>query len=128
MEKVFQDDNCSLFKDAIINYDKNSYIVSIDDKIIGHFNIVIINGIYSIEYELLKEYRGLGLGTTFLNIIEDFVYKKFNIDRILLMIKYDNLASINLAKKNGYSVDYDLYEEITKEDSSYSPYVKVKKI
>ena len=124
MVEVFQDKDCNLFKDVVIHYNEDSYIVAIDGKIIGHFNVLIINDTYSIEYELLKEFRGIGLGGKFLSIIENFVQDKFNVDEILLMIKYDNLKSIKLAKKNNYSIDYSLYEEIIKEDSSYVPYTK----
>lgn len=126
MIEVFQNKNCNLFKDTVINYNENSYIVSIDGNIIGHFNVILIDDTYSIEYELLKEFRGIGLSNYFLHIIEKYVIDNFDTNRILLMIKYNNSASLKLAQENGYHVDYDLYEETMQEDSSYIPYIKEK--
>ena len=127
MIKVFKDGNCELFKKTEINFNKNSYIVSIDDKIIGHFNAMFRSDGVLIDYELLKEYRGLGLGNYFLSIIEEYLSNNFEFDKFLLIIKYDNELSQKVALYNGYTIDYDMAEKmsIDGEMTMFSPYVKI---
>ena len=69
---IYHDPNCNLFKDSIIGFSKDSYIVSLNNQIIGHFNLIFDtfdeNSIL-INYELLRDFRGLGIGNSFYQII-----------------------------------------------------------
>ena len=124
--KIFQDSIHDLIKKADISFTNDSYIVSINDKIIGFFNAHIRQNDMMIDYELLEEYRGIGLGNYFLSIIEDYLSTNFEFDRFLLIIRYDNEKSKKVALKNNYSIDYDISEEmsIDGEMTMYTPYMK----
>lgn len=125
---IFQDEKCNLFKNAIFNFNKDSYIVSLDGNIIGHFNIIRLGDDISLEYELLPKYQNRRLGNLFLKGIEEYINNNFDFNKLLLLIKYDNKKSINVAINNGYQVDYSLTEKIleTGEMSMYIPYFKNK--
>ena len=124
--KIYKDENCDLFKNSQLCFTKNSYIVSINDNIIGFFNAHIRQNDMMIDYELLEQYRGKGLGNYFLSIIEDYLSSNFEFDRFLLIIKYDNEKSKKVALKNNYNLDYTMSEEmsIDGEMNMYAPYTK----
>ena len=131
--KIFQDPDCDLFNDTVIRFNKDSYIVSLNNVVIGHFNLLFdmlgIKNSISIEYELLKKFRNKGLGNDFYKIIENYVINNLKYNQIILFIKYDNNNSINIALKNNYKIDY-MYTELMEkcgEMTLFNPFVKVKK-
>lgn len=130
METIFKDASCKLLKNTEIDFNKDSYIVSINDNIIGHFNLkpgIFNNKIsISLEYELLKEYRGRGIGNYFLEIIENYVKNNFDMNEIILLIKYDNELSKLVAIKNGYSINYEYMDlmNLSGEMTNYIPFYK----
>lgn len=130
MYSICRDKECEEFKDCVIRFDENSYVVKKDDIIVGHFNLVPINDYISIEYEVLPKYRMQGIGTSMINFIEKYLTDILGYDRILLLIKYDNEGSLKIAKKSDYKVDCELSEEIalTGEMTNYIPYVKKLKL
>lgn len=127
---IYKNPTCELFNNSSIVFNKNSYIVSLNNKIIGHFNLLIRQNKILIEYELLEQYRGLGLGNDFYQIIEQYVENNFDYDEIVLLIRYDNDRSIKIATKNNYKINYTYVEEMATygEMTMFNPFVKVKKI
>ncbi len=126
--RIYHDENCNLFKNSEIYFNKDSYIVSLNSKIVGHFNVTKLGNDLLLDYELLKEYRNIGLGDYFFKIIEKYVVNNFEFNKIILMIKYDNEKSKNIAAKNDYKIDYEFISEndIYGEMTMYNPYSKRK--
>lgn len=121
--KVVLNNNCYVvFKD-------NSYHVILNEKNIGHFNLTFVENRILIDYELLEQYRGVGLGTTFYQMIEKYVEANFEYKELILMIRYDNDRSIKIATKNNYKINYDYVEKMAAdgEMTMFNPFVKVKK-
>lgn len=130
---IYHDPNCNLFKDSIIGFSKDSYIVSLNNQIIGHFNLIFDtfdeNSIL-INYELLRDFRGLGIGNSFYQIIENYIKQNFDFSQLVLLIHYTNIKSMKVAIKNDYQIDFDYLEEMERngELNNYNPYVKRKKL
>lgn len=127
MYNIYKDGKCPLFKNSEIRFDNDSYIFKMNDNIIGHFNLIELKDFLSVEYEVLEKYRNQGYGTLMLGVIEEYVANKYDVDSLLLLIKYDNEYSLKIAKKRGYNRNYELSEEIneTGEMTNYIPYVKM---
>lgn len=130
---IYHDPNCNLFKDSLIGFSKDSYIVSLNNQIIGHFNLIFDtfdeNSIL-INYELLRDFRGLGIGNSFYQIIENYIKQNFDFSQLVLLIHYTNIKSMKVAIKNDYQIDFDYLEEMERngELNNYNPYVKRKKL
>ena len=124
--KIYKDKNCDLFKNSEIYFSDNSYIVSMNNNIIGHFNVTKLGNNLLLDYELLQQYRNIGLGNYFFQTIEEYVSNNFEFDKIILMIKYDNKKSNNIAIKNKFAIDLDLAEQMDGEMKMYNPYSKRK--
>ena len=116
-------------------YEKESYIYELDGKIIGYFNLTPISGCLNIDAEILEEFRGKGLGNEFLENISNYVASKcieYNennenneIEYLLLLIEPSNISAIKTAEKNGYSLDYTLFDgDVENELSGTSSYTK----
>jgi hypothetical protein len=130
---IFQDPNCCLFKDTIINFNKNSYIVSLNGTIIGHFNLMShflnLEDCIAVEYELLPNFRNHKFGNTFYQIIETFISTNFDYNQLVLFIKYDNISSKHIALKQGFTINFEYAELMNQngEMTNYSPFTKVLK-
>ncbi len=124
--KIYRDENCNLFKNSEIYFNKDSYIVSMNNNIIGHFNITKVENNLLLDYELLKQYRNIGLGNYFFQTIEKYVSSNFEYEKIILIIKYDNKKSKSIALENNFSIDLDLIKKTKEEMSMYNPYSKRK--
>ncbi len=114
---------------------KESYIYDVDGNIIGYFNLTPISGCLNIDFEMLEEFRGKGLGNEFLENISNYVaskcieYNKNNenneIEYLLLLIEPSNISAIKTAEKNGYSLDYALFDgDVENELFGTSAYTK----
>lgn len=92
-------------------FDKG-YIVSLNNNLIGYIFIskLIKDDIY-LEYSILKEYRGKGLGKMLLSEISNYLMDNYNIKSIVLDIDPSNIPSIMTAVSCGYMVDEDEYIE-----------------
>lgn len=119
------------FQSDFVYFDKNnSYIVYFNDSLLGFYNVVKIDceNIITIEYSLLKSFRGLHCGQKFLETIIDIVSKEYpEVEKITLMIKYNNEISMKIAKKEEFSIDINLMEKLSDEISDYIPYSKSNK-
>lgn len=110
--KIYQDDNCRLFKDCDLCFNQNSYIVSIESNILGFFKLIEYDkNTVLINYELLKKHRNMGIGSDFLKIIENYVIENFDYEKIVLAIAYDNCKSMNIAIQQDYILDNDFDEQ-----------------
>lgn len=123
--KIYKNNGVKL-KDTNIGFNDNSYIVEINHKIIGYFNINYFGDDISFDYELLKEFRNKGIGNNFFRIIEKWIIANLDFNRILLLVKYDNEKSKNIVIQNDYYIDYNELENMEKdgEMTMYLPYVK----
>lgn len=130
---IYHDPNCNLFKDSLIGSSKDSYIVSLNNQIIGHFNLIFNtfdkNSII-INYELLRSFRGIGIGNSFYQIIENYIKQNFEVNQLILLVHFTNIKSMKIAIKNDYKIDFDYLEEMERngELNNYNPYVKRKKL
>ncbi len=113
-------------------YEKESYIYEVDGNIIGYFNLTPISGCLNIDAEILEEFRGKGLGNEFLENISDYVTslcstssKYSDYENLLLLIEPSNISAIKTAEKNGYSLDYTLFDgDVENELFGNSAYTK----
>ena len=73
-------------------------------KIIGYIMCIIEwrNG-HIISIAVSKEYRNRGVGTMLLNASEHILFKRYNINNIVLEVKFDN----KIARKFYYSRGYE---------------------
>ena len=111
MEIIFKDASCKLLKNTEIDFNKDSYVVSTNDNIIGHFNLkrklFDVKNVTFLEYELLKKYRGKGLGKLFLRIIEIHLQEDYGLEEVYLLVKNDNELAKIVASNFGYSIDFN---------------------
>lgn len=121
----------SEFESKFVYFDKNnSYILYLNEAIIGFYNIVKVDcdNIITIEYALLKSFRNMHLGQMFLDTIVDIASKQNkDTEKIVLMIRYDNDSSKRVASKDNFSIDIDLMERLCDEIPDYIPYSKSNK-
>ena len=121
--KIYQDDNCTLFKKCDLFFDKNSYIVATENNILGFFNLMTYDKkTVLIDYELLKEYRNKGIGNDFYKMIEQYVIENFEYEKIILVIAYNNCRSTSIAIHHNYSLDNDFDEQ--NEAHNHKIYIK----
>lgn len=126
---IYKDPNCDLFKESEIYFNKDSYIVSMNENVIGHFNLIynlLGKNMVSIDYELLEQYRGKKMGNLLFGIIESYVIENTEVDNIVLLIKSDNIKSKTIAENYDYSFDYGLSEWMGQynEMPDYIPFCK----
>ena len=122
MIRIYNDE---ITEDTYITKSDNTYIVEEDSKIIGYFNLTFLDNKVILDYELVKSLRNNHLGSHLLNVIEDYITDSYDVDEIILLIKYDNEKSMKIAKKNNYIIDYIFLENMDGEMNSFKPYVKI---
>ena len=81
------------------------YIVDQDDKIVGEIGFASImresKSVY-VDYWLMPEFRGRRLIDRFLWGIEELAFDRLKVNRVILGIDVDNVASRKVAERNGY--------------------------
>ena len=122
MIRIYNDE---ITEDTYITKSDNTYIVQEDNKIIGYFNLTFLDNKVILDYELVKSLRNNHLGSHLLNVIEDYITDSYDVDEIILLIKFDNEKSMKIAKKNNYIIDYIFLENMDGEMNSFKPYVKI---
>ena len=95
-------------------------VAEVDDQVIGlldfssgHRKRIAHTGEFGMS--VLKEYRGLGVGTALLTSLIDWARKHDKIEKINLMVHSTNTAAIAAYKKMGFAV-----EGIRQRDLKYS--------
>ena len=63
---------------------------------------------YEVTYSLLTEFHGQGYGTELAIHFKQFAFEQLALDSVVSIIHKENVASINVAKKNGMAVDFEL--------------------
>ena len=94
------------------------------DQYIG---VCIIMNSYSsdtiyLEYAINKRSRNKGYGTSLLSKVTEQLFKDPNVKKIILDIQHKNEASKAIALKNGYSIDYEIFEKYIDEGYASTPY------
>ncbi len=75
-----------------------------DDRCIGHVWVNVGDpGLGAVGYWLLPEARGRGLATRAVRILSDWAFGALALDRLDLFTERDNVASIRVAERNGFS-------------------------
>lgn len=125
--KIYKNNGVKLNGTSIV-FNKNSYLVEINNQIIGYFNVNCFDDAISFDYELLEEFQNNGLGNKFFQMIEHWIVENFSFQKILLLVKYDNEKSKSIVSKNDYNIDYNELEkmEMYGEMTMYFPFVKEK--
>ena len=110
MIKIYQ--GCNKILNGKIYFDKEkTHIYEVDGAIAGYFNLTPMLNSINIDYELLEEFREIGMGNKFLEYISEYTGKKYSeYEKILLLIEYNNIKSKKIALKNGYEEDFFLFE------------------
>lgn len=90
-------------------FDKG-FIVSMNDKLFGYVFISkkIKDDIF-LEYSIIKDCRGKGLGKVLLEEVSDYLMSNYNIKSITLDIDPSNVASVMTALSCGYMEDDEEY-------------------
>lgn len=103
-------------------------IVTLDGKEIGFYAIFFICGRLTLEYYLFEAYQHKGMGAGFVQAVTDFVGQEYpEFSTIYLLIYHNNIGSLCVAQKNGYStgcVDYEFSEIVSAESPEYYLYGK----
>lgn len=79
-------------------------VVESDDRCIGHVWVNVGDpGLGAVGYWLLPEARGRGLATRAVRILSGWAFGALALDRLDLFTERDNVASIRVAERNGFS-------------------------
>ena len=91
------------------NYDSNYYGIIVDEKVTGLIRLQNFRRNLSIDLYVLPKYRHQGIGFAVSNILIDTLGKIYP-DKEYFHCNVDahNTKSLNLVKKLGWQVDYDL--------------------
>lgn len=90
------------------NIFQSAFVVESEDIPIGY--VFISSRIHDevfLEYAVLKEYRGIGYGSSIIRETSDYLFQNHNIKDIRLDIDPSNKNSINAAEACGYTLDED---------------------
>ena len=117
---LMQLENDQDVKDAF--YSIQSYVVNIqenvDKTLIDHVCVARIHTLYvgmimskkygdkvEVSYALLPKYRGEGIAAFMLESYCNILFKTYDLDKIYLQIRQDNIASRIVASRVGFSKD-----------------------
>jgi RimJ/RimL family protein N-acetyltransferase len=105
-----------------------------DNKYIGMITIHENHSYISLDIAIHKRYRTNkknkyngknNYGSKIIEMVSDDIFKKINnCNNIILEIKKDNIASVNMAKKAGFEIDYFVFEEFLTEGYDFTPFSK----
>lgn len=107
----------------------NTAFVVLDEEIpIGYLFISsMIRDEVFLEYAVLKEFRGIGYGSSIVNDVTNYLFQNFNIRSIRLDIDPSNKNSLLVANSCGFILDEENFEnrnfigkmQFTKENYNY---------
>lgn len=85
---------------------ENLMIVKANGVEIGFGTVFFICGRLTLEYYLFKEFQHQGYGSMFVSILSDAIGEKYLLySSLYLTIHKDNMPSMNVALRCGYSLD-----------------------
>lgn len=121
LDKIAKEQNKYFAKDTV-------RIVRINGIDIGFYHLFFIAGRLTLEYYLFKENQNKGLGTEFVRIVTELAGLEYaNYDTLYLLILPENIASLKVAQRNGYTTncnDWEFREMINEEMYNYHLYLK----
>lgn len=90
----------------------NTAFVVLDEEVaIGYLFISsMINDEVFLEYAVLKEFRGMGYGSSIVNDVSDYLFQNFNIRSVRLDIDPSNKNSLLVANSCGFILDEENFE------------------
>lgn len=124
----FNEEQQRLFIESIASRDNCLYVAAfLDNKIVGNLNFIASSrkrlmhrGEFGIA--VLKEYWGLGIGTSLINYL--FKWARFNgtIKKFDLQVREDNIRAINLYMKLGFKIEGKISMAINVDGRYYEIY------
>lgn len=103
-----------------------TYIIINNNQKIGYFSMTVpvLNRenltSTSLYYAISEEHRNLGYATNLVEEISNYLFEEELVDMIILTIDNKNLASISVASKLGFNIEFQDQEE--------KIYTKIKKL
>ena len=120
LDKEITDNVTSIFYKS-----DNKYVIKLNDYLVG---LCLINkeygGTYSLDIGIKEEYRKIGIGTKVIGMLTDIISHDDNCKIIILRTKLSNESIKSIAKKFGYSLDYDEIERSIEEGVPSTIYSK----
>lgn len=102
-DKIIYSDHVKWFHSKLISSNCDIYILYVDATPVGHVRIDIKDKSAIISYCIDKNYRGYGLATKMIQLLEEEVKSKFNnINTLVGYVKFENVNSQRIFEKLGY--------------------------
>lgn len=106
-------DHVNWFTKSLESSKRIIFIGMIDAIPVGMIRIDIENSEAVISYLIDKKHRGRGIGTHMLKLLQKTIEEYIGIDRLIGLVKKDNIASCKIFEKLGYDkfedVDFNKY-------------------
>lgn len=106
-------DHVNWFRNSLESDSRSIFICMIDSKPVGMIRIDVENTEAIISYLVSQNYRGNGIGTQMLNLLQSIVVNEYKyIDKLIGLVKKENIASCKVFEKVGY--EFSQEEEFNK--------------
>lgn len=110
---ILYSDHINWFTKSLESSKRIIFICMIDAIPVGMIRIDIENSEAMISYLIDKKYRGRGIGTYMVKLLQETIEGDMGIDRLIGLVKKDNIASCKVFEKLGYDnfedVDFNKY-------------------
>lgn len=105
-EKILYENHVEWFNKKINSSDYMMFLFYFDEQPSGLIRLEIKDKTSVLSYSVTKEYRGRGLATKMILLLEDKIRNGYiNIDNLIALVKYDNKPSQRIFEKLGYIVN-----------------------
>lgn len=98
--QILYEDHCRWFEGKLQDGDCDFFVCELKTKAVGQIRLDYLKGSAVISYSVAKDFRGQGLGSQMLKLVEEQV--KENILYLYGIVKKENIASQRAFAKNGY--------------------------
>ena len=116
------------FNSEFVNFSEiSSNLLYYKGVLYGFYNTMRIESEKKIEVQgsLIESFRGSHIGQQFLHKVIEIVSKENDdMEKIVAMIRYDNIISQKIAKKEHFEIDTELMEQLEEELNGLIPYSK----
>jgi ribosomal-protein-alanine N-acetyltransferase len=102
------------------------FVLFYDDKVIGEIAVVSYgkdNKISEIGFLIIPEYQKQGYAYEALYTFIDFLFRKYNRNRIEAMVNGDNYISIKLLEKLNFTREGQIRQSVYKDDAWIDSYI-----
>ena len=103
-ERISLEDHKEWFKNKMNSNNSEIYILCYNDQPAGQIRIDIENKKGIINYSISKNFRGCGLGSIIIDLINDKAKKDLpKLEKLIGKVKEENIGSIKCFEKNDYN-------------------------